>query len=41
MLIIKPVFVGYWPTQGAVVVAHEGTDPTKLSVRVYRIYCWT
>ncbi|KAF8345922.1 Alpha/Beta hydrolase protein [Amanita rubescens] len=23
-------FVGYWPEQSSVVVAHEGTDPTKL-----------
>jgi len=23
-------FVGYWPTQNTVVVAHEGTDPTQL-----------
>jgi hypothetical protein len=24
------VFVGYWPDQDTVVVAHEGTDPTQL-----------
>ena len=24
------VFVGYWPAQDTVVVAHEGTDPTQL-----------
>ncbi len=24
------VFAGYWPEQNSVVVAHEGTDPTKL-----------
>ncbi|KAI0040867.1 alpha/beta-hydrolase [Auriscalpium vulgare] len=23
-------FVGYWPTQNSVVVAHQGTDPTQL-----------
>lgn len=26
------VFVGYWPDQNAVVVAHQGTNPTQLSV---------
>jgi hypothetical protein len=25
-------YVGYWPAQNAVVVAHEGTDPTQLYV---------
>jgi hypothetical protein len=25
-------FVGYWPSQDTVVVAHQGTDPTKLRV---------
>lgn len=24
--------MGYWPSQNAVVVAHEGTDPTQLYV---------
>jgi hypothetical protein len=28
------VYVGYWPTQSAVVVAHQGTDPHKLYVLV-------
>lgn len=23
-------YVGYWPTQNTVVVAHQGTDPTQL-----------
>ena len=23
-------YVGYWPSQNSVVVAHEGTDPTQL-----------
>lgn len=33
-------FVGYWPDQKAVVVAHEGTDPTRLSVPVFSLpYC--
>jgi len=27
---IQLYFVGYWPSQNAVVVAHEGTDPTQL-----------
>lgn len=27
---LKKVFVGYWPDKNSVVVAHEGTDPTKL-----------
>ncbi|KAK2463203.1 hypothetical protein APHAL10511_004858 [Amanita phalloides] len=27
---IQNYIVGYWPNQDAVVVAHEGTDPTKL-----------
>ncbi|KAI0670760.1 alpha/beta-hydrolase [Trametes maxima] len=27
---IQQFFVGYWPEQNSVVVAHEGTDPTKL-----------
>ncbi|KAF9465013.1 alpha/beta-hydrolase [Collybia nuda] len=27
---IQIYFVGYWPTQNTVVVAHQGTDPTKL-----------
>ena len=26
----EQVYVGYWPDQNSVVVAHEGTDPTKL-----------
>jgi len=26
---VQIFFVGYWPTQNTVVVAHEGTDPTK------------
>jgi hypothetical protein len=29
-LIEFQVFVGYWPAQDTVVVAHEGTDPTQL-----------
>lgn len=24
------VFVGFWPDQNSIVVAHEGTDPTQL-----------
>lgn len=24
------VFVGFWPDQDSIVVAHEGTDPTQL-----------
>lgn len=27
---IQYYYVGYWPTEKTVVVAHEGTDPTKL-----------
>ncbi|KAF8637954.1 hypothetical protein AX16_010587 [Volvariella volvacea WC 439] len=27
---IQIFFVGYWPTQNAIVIAHEGTDPLKL-----------
>ncbi|KAH9841586.1 alpha beta-hydrolase [Rhodofomes roseus] len=27
---IQLYYVGYWPAQNAVVVAHEGTDPTQL-----------
>ncbi|KAF9451947.1 alpha/beta-hydrolase [Macrolepiota fuliginosa MF-IS2] len=27
---VQIFFVGYWPTQNTVVVAHEGTDPTQL-----------
>ncbi|KAF8236480.1 alpha/beta-hydrolase [Tricholoma matsutake] len=27
---VQIYFVGYWPSQHTVVVAHEGTDPTKL-----------
>lgn len=23
-------YVGYWPTENTVIVAHEGTDPTQL-----------
>ncbi len=26
------VFVGYWPRQSAVVVAHQGTDPHEMYV---------
>ncbi|KAF9465290.1 alpha/beta-hydrolase [Collybia nuda] len=27
---VQIFFVGYWPSQNSVVVAHEGTDPTQL-----------
>ncbi|GLB37516.1 putative lipase (class 3) [Lyophyllum shimeji] len=27
---VQIYFVGYWPTQDTVIVAHEGTDPTQL-----------
>ncbi|KAF9012416.1 Alpha/Beta hydrolase protein [Cyathus striatus] len=27
---VQIFFVGYWPTQNTIVVAHEGTDPTQL-----------
>ena len=33
------VFVGYWPAQNAVVVAHEGTDPTELYVYCPSVLC--
>lgn len=29
-IVSNQVFVGYWPDQDTVVVAHQGTDPTKL-----------
>jgi len=28
--VVQIFFVGFWPTQNTVVVAHEGTDPTQL-----------
>ncbi|RDB25189.1 Lipase [Hypsizygus marmoreus] len=27
--VVQIYFVGYWPTQNTVIVAHEGTDPTQ------------
>lgn len=32
---IRLVYVGYWSEQNAVVVAHQGTDPTELQVDVH------
>lgn len=31
----SPVFVGHWPQENTVIVAHQGTDPLELWVLFY------
>jgi hypothetical protein len=30
------VYIGYWPTESAVVVAHQGTDPHEMHVSLFK-----
>lgn len=33
-------YVGYAPTQGTVIVAHEGTTPDNMLVQILRSFNW-